>query len=71
MQNISALFNLNGAKTRNGEQGFSLLELVVAMLIFMIVTGSIWGVLRVAQQSRSVVNQQVALAKNILGLKPL
>lgn len=72
MQNISALFNLKEAKTGNGEQGFSLLEIMVAMVIFMIVTGSIWGVLRVAQQSRSVVNQQVALAKNVrLGLNLL
>ncbi len=47
------------------EKGFSLLELLVSMVIFMVVTGSIWGLLRVAQQSRSVVNQQVQLAKNV------
>ena len=54
------------------QSGFSLLELMVSMVIFMIVTGSVWGVLRVAQQSRSVVNQQVQLAKNVrLGLNLL
>ncbi len=51
--------------TDNREGGFSILELMVAMTIFMVVTGSIWGVLRVAQQSRSVTNQQVQLAKNV------
>jgi prepilin-type N-terminal cleavage/methylation domain-containing protein len=52
-----------------GEQGFSLIELVVSMVIFMIVTGSIYGVLQVAQQSRSTVSSQVQLTKNVrLGL---
>ena len=31
-----------------GEKGFTILEIIVAMTIFMIVTGSIWGVLRIA-----------------------
>lgn len=35
------------------------------MTIFMIVTGSIWGVLRIASQSRAVTNQQVQLTKNV------
>lgn len=53
----------------DGEKGFSLLELVVAMVIFMIVTGAIWGLLRVAQQSRTVTNQKVQLTKAMrLGL---
>jgi len=50
--------------TRN-DKGFTMLELVIAMTIFMLVTGSIWGVLRIAQQGRSVTNQNVALAKNL------
>lgn len=59
----------NDGKTRSGEKGFSLLELVVAMVIFLIVTGAIWGVLRVAQQSRTVTNQKVQLTKAMrLGL---
>lgn len=56
-------------KADQREHGFSLLELMISMVIFMIVTASIWGVLRTAQQSRGVVNQQVQLAKNVrLGL---
>lgn len=51
-----------GAKS---EHGFSLLELMVSMVLFMIVTAAVWGVLRAAQMSRSVVNQQTQLAKNV------
>ncbi len=49
----------------NNSKGFTILELLVAMTIFMIVTGSVWGVLRIAQQSRSVTNEQVPLQKNV------
>ena len=65
MQNVLTPFSTKDVAVPNGEKGFSLLELLVAMAIFMVVTGSIWGVLRVAQQSRSAVNQQVPLAKNV------
>lgn len=52
-----------------GEQGFSLLELVISMVVFLIVTGAIYGMLRVAQNSRSGVSQQVQLTKSLrLGL---
>lgn len=47
------------------EQGYTLLELLLAMVVFLIVTGSIYGVLRVAQQSRSVVTEEVGLNKNV------
>ena len=57
------------AVSRQGEEGFTLVELVVSMVIFMIVTGSIYGVLQVAQKSRSVVSSQVQLTKEVrLGL---
>ncbi|MFN0279601.1 MAG: type II secretion system protein J [Pyrinomonadaceae bacterium] len=47
------------------EKGFTIMELIVAMTIFMIVTGSIWGLLKVAGDSRGVVNQQIPLQKNV------
>ncbi len=54
------------------DSGFSLLELLVAMVIFLVISGSIWSVMRVAMQSRAVVNQQVGLAKSIrIGLNLL
>lgn len=57
---------------RHFQQGFSLIELLVAMVIFSIVTGSIYGVLQVAQRSRTTVNLQVQLEKSVrLGLNIL
>ena len=51
--------------SNKNERGFTLLELVVSMTIFMVVSGSIWGVLRIAQGSRSTISQQTQLAKNV------
>lgn len=53
------------AVTVQKERGFSILELLVAMTIFLIVIGAVYGVLNLAQQSRSVTNQQVQLSKNV------
>jgi prepilin-type N-terminal cleavage/methylation domain-containing protein len=51
------------------QAGFSLLELLVAMVIFMVISASVWGVLRVAMLSRNVVSNNVASAKSVrLGL---
>ncbi len=50
---------------QNSERGFSLLELLVSMTIFLIVSASVWGLLRTAQQSRSTVTEQVQLAKSV------
>lgn len=65
MPNNSESQKLNSADRRPGEQGFSLLEVIVSMVIFLMVTGTVWGLLRVAQQGRSVVNEQVQLAKSV------
>jgi type II secretory pathway pseudopilin PulG len=49
----------------NDQEGFSILELLTATVIFIVISGSIWGVLEVARGSRSVVSQQTQLAKNV------
>ena len=49
---------------KESEKGFSLIELLVSMIIFLIVTGSIFAVMQIAQTSRTVVNQQVPLNKS-------
>lgn len=49
----------------NDQEGFSLLELLTAMTIFVVVTGSVWGVLEVARGSRKVVSEQNQLVKNV------
>lgn len=72
MQSNSDSHSRKVVTDRNGEQGFSLLELILAMVIFLMVTGTVWGLLQVAQRSRSVVNQQVPLTKSVrLGLNLL
>jgi type IV pilus assembly protein PilW len=64
MQNlINAGSEANVGDPRN-EAGFSLVELIVSMTVFLIVTGAVWGVMNVAQKSRSVVNQKVDLGKS-------
>lgn len=69
MPNDSNPREQNVEKARNGEKGFTLLEMIVAMVIFLLVTGAIWGLLQVAQQSRTVTNQTVQLTKSMrLGL---
>ena len=65
MQNIPIQLNSNNITTRAGIRGFSILELIVSMVIFLVITGSMWGVLRSAQMSRSVINQQTELTKNV------
>ena len=65
MQNELNSLNLKVAAVRHKEKGFSLLELVIAMVVFIIVTGSIYEVLHVAQRSRSLVNEKVQLSKNV------
>jgi type II secretory pathway pseudopilin PulG len=62
--------NLNSPKAefvtvRRDEKGFTLLELVIAMMIFIIVTVAIYGVLQLAQRNRLLVNQQVQSTKNV------
>jgi type II secretory pathway pseudopilin PulG len=57
--------SLKRSATFSGHAGFSILELLVATTIFIVVTGSIWGVLQVGQGSRAVVSQQTQTAKNI------
>lgn len=48
-----------------GQAGFSLLELLISMVIFLVVTGSVFGLLQVARQSRSVVSENTGLNKNV------
>lgn len=47
------------------ESGFSLLELLISMVIFLVVTGSVFGLLQVARKSRSVVSENTGLNKNV------
>lgn len=59
------VFDERAARKSVGESGFSLLELLVSMVIFLVVSGSVWGVLQTAQRSRSVISEQVQLSKDV------
>lgn len=50
---------------RHNERGFSLIELMVSMVVFLIVTGAIWGLLQVAQRGRTTVSEGVQLNKSV------
>lgn len=52
-------------KVRTGEAGFTLLEMVVSIMIFVIVTGLLWGALSIARNGRTTVNQEVELSKTM------
>ncbi len=72
MRNNTKSYDRKPDSYRKGEQGFTLIELTIAMVMFLIVSGSIYGILAVAQSSRSVVNKQVPLTKSTrLGLNIL
>jgi prepilin-type N-terminal cleavage/methylation domain-containing protein len=64
MQTYSNLLDVETVSDRKQEQGFSLIELLVAMVVFLIVTGAIYGVLEIAQRSRKVTNERTHLNKN-------
>lgn len=50
---------------RNSERGFSLLELLVSIMLFLIVTGAIFAALQAGRNSRTTVNREVELSKTI------
>jgi len=47
------------------ERGFSLIELTVSLVMFLLVTAAVFGLLQVARQSKSVVNENSSLNKNV------
>lgn len=47
------------------ESGFTLLELIISMVVFLIVTASVFGLLQVARQTRTVVSENTGLNKNV------
>ena len=52
-------------KNRFSESGFTILEMMVSMVLFLAVTGMIWGALSVARYGRNTVNEEVELSKTV------
>ncbi len=48
----------------NSEAGVSVIELVLSLVIFLIVTGAVYGVMQIARVGRGVTNQQAQLTKS-------
>lgn len=57
--------DISRSDTQSGEAGFTMLELVISMVIFLVVTGAVFGLLQVARQSRAVVSENTGLNKNV------
>jgi hypothetical protein len=69
MQSEIVFQNEKAVERRRGEEGFSVFEIIVAMVIFLGVTASIWGLLRVALLGREATSQNTQLTKTVrLGL---
>jgi len=47
-----------------GEKGFSLIELLIAMVIFLLVTGTIYGLLEVGRANRDRSSRRSDILKN-------
>lgn len=54
----------NKAKSDHGQSGFSMLELMIAMVIFLIVTGSIYGLLALGRYDRNRSSRRSDVLKN-------
>ncbi|MGD9628642.1 MAG: type II secretion system protein J [Pyrinomonadaceae bacterium] len=58
---------MNGFTITKGrtDAGFTILEMVVSMTLFLLVTGMVWGALDIARQGRTTVNQEIELSKTL------
>ena len=50
---------------RKGNEGFSMMELIISMVVFMVVMGAMYSVMNLSLLSRGVVNRQVPLSKSV------
>lgn len=57
--------NITIQPAMNDQSGFSLLELLVSITLFLIVTGAIFAALQAGRNSRTTVNREVELSKTI------
>jgi prepilin-type N-terminal cleavage/methylation domain-containing protein len=50
---------------KNDQRGFTLIEMLVSIALFLIVMGSVYGLLAVARRGRSTTNQRTELIKSV------
>ena len=51
-------------RSRSGQSGFSLIEVMVSMTIFLIATGAMYGLMDIASKSRTTTSQRAELLKS-------
>lgn len=56
--------NFQRNNSKRFESGFSLLEMLIAMVVFTIIMGAIWGLLRIGNMSRNAVDDRSETIKN-------
>ncbi len=54
-----------GVANNKNQQGFSLMELLAAMVIFLIVTASVWSLMEITRKSRTTTSERTELMKTI------
>ena len=61
---ISLYYRLLSNRKKNSENGFTLLELLIAMVIFLIVTGSIYTLMQLGMYDRNRASRRTDVLKN-------
>lgn len=56
---------LKKAVNKNSEKGLTVIELLIAMMIFLIVMGSVYGILKIGNMSRTTINSRSENIKNV------
>lgn len=62
LNTAKAMFNPDGVRK---DAGFSLLELMISLVLFAVVSGTVFGLLQVARQSRTVISENSGLNRNV------
>ncbi len=65
LNDISRLKRGSGEQKEAGQAGFTLVEVMVSIVLFMICTGAIYGLLKVARSDRTSSSQRMDVMKNL------
>jgi prepilin-type N-terminal cleavage/methylation domain-containing protein len=55
----------SSSRSSRSQTGFTIVELLVSITLFLVVTGAIYGLLKVARADRSTSNQRIDVMKNL------
>jgi prepilin-type N-terminal cleavage/methylation domain-containing protein len=63
--NVKFAEHMSRCKIRDHERGFSLLELMISVVLFVLVSGTVFGLLQVARQGRAAISENSGLNRNV------